>query len=100
MLVAPDSVPQGFERRVDNVAAAVIVHVGNYRLIQPRQSVGAFHALLQRSWQDVMSTPSPAARRFSGILEYGLFWLLVLCTSASSAEGGAKRAQLPTIAST
>ena len=30
--------PQCFERRVDNLAAAVIVHVGNYRLIQPRQS--------------------------------------------------------------
>ena len=38
MLVASDSVPQSFERRVDNLAAAVIVHVGNYRLIQPRQS--------------------------------------------------------------
>jgi hypothetical protein len=38
VLVASDSVPQGFERRVDNLAAAVIVHVGNYRLIQPRQS--------------------------------------------------------------
>jgi hypothetical protein len=30
---------------------------------------------------DVMSTPSPAARRFSGILEYGLLWLVVLCAS-------------------
>jgi hypothetical protein len=28
-----------------------------------------------------MSTPSPAARRFSGIFEYGLLWLLVLCAS-------------------
>jgi len=35
----------------------------------------------QRSWQDVMSTPSPAARRFSGILEHGLLWLLVLCAT-------------------
>jgi hypothetical protein len=38
VLVASDSVPQGFERRVDNLPAAVIVHVGNYRLIQPWQS--------------------------------------------------------------
>jgi hypothetical protein len=29
---------------------------------------------------DIMSTPSPA-RRLSGILEYGLLWLLVLCAS-------------------
>jgi hypothetical protein len=28
-----------------------------------------------------MSTPSPAARRFSGILEYGLLWRLVLCAT-------------------
>ena len=62
MLVTADGVPQ------DNLAAAVIVHVGNDRLIQPWHS-------------GVMSTPSPAARRFSGILEYGLLWLLMLCAS-------------------
>jgi hypothetical protein len=28
-----------------------------------------------------MSTRSPAAWRLSGILEYGLLWLLVLCAS-------------------
>ena len=37
MLVAPESVPQGFEGYFDNLAAAVSVHVGNYRLIQPGQ---------------------------------------------------------------
>ena len=30
---------------------------------------------------NVMSTPSPAARRSSGILEFGLLWLLVLCAT-------------------
>jgi len=38
VIVTADRVPQGFEGRVDNLAAAVIVHVGNYRLTQSRQS--------------------------------------------------------------
>jgi hypothetical protein len=38
VLVPADCVPQGFERRVDNLAAAVTVHVGNYRLTQPWES--------------------------------------------------------------
>ena len=38
VLVTAYRVPQGLERRLDNLAAAAIVYVGNYRLNQPWQS--------------------------------------------------------------
>ena len=46
MIVTADRVPQGFEGRVDNLAAAVIVHVGNYWLIQPGRVRSAENELL------------------------------------------------------